>query len=310
MPASSNNDNRTTIQDTSTGLVIVNYGKSMLVENSDGRLHRCVARRNLDTIVSGDCINWEPTGDGKGVITSIEPRHSILTCTDIADRSRPLAANIDQIMIVAAPEPELDEFLIDKYTIAAELTGTIPCIVINKADLVDTDMRGELESRLDDYAAIGYRVIFTSALQGDGLESLADQLQDKTSILVGQSGTGKSSLIKRLLPDLDIAIGKLSDASGQGRHTTTTTTMYHLPHGGDLIDSPGVRDFRLGQVEPGTLAGGFREFHALPGQCKFNNCRHLLEPECAVINAAVNGSISRRRLESYRQLLATTGSSP
>ena len=224
-----------------------------------------------------------------------------------ADRQRPLAANIDQIMIVAAPEPVPEPFLIDKYTVAAELAETKPVLVINKADLLDAAARSELKSTLADYVNAGYPVIYTSARENTGLEQLADRLAGKASILVGQSGVGKSSLIKRLLPELDIAIGRLSAASGQGRHTTTTTTLYHLPHGGDLIDSPGVRDFRLGQVDADALAAGFREFRPHLGHCRFNNCRHVSEPDCAIIAAATQGEISARRLDSYRRLLETGG---
>jgi ribosome biogenesis GTPase len=208
-------------------------------------------------------------------------------------------------MIVAAPEPVLEPFLIDKYTVAAELANATPVLVINKADLLDAAARRELDSRLADYVDSGYAVVYTSARQNRGLEQLAERLTGKTSILVGQSGVGKSSLVKRLLPELDIAIGRLSAASGQGRHTTTTTTLYHLPHGGDLIDSPGVRDFHLGQVDPDALAAGFREFRPHLGHCRFNNCRHVSEPDCAVIAAAGKGAISPRRLESYRRLLAS-----
>ena len=294
-----------TTQHPSTGLVIVNYGKAMLVEDTAGVLHRCVARRSLGSIVCGDRVNWQATGNQEGVITAIAPRRSVLSRADGTDRQRPLAANIDQIMIVAAPEPVLEPFLVDKYTVAAELANAAPILVINKADLLDSAAHRELDSRLADYVSTGYPVIYTSARQNSGLEELSDRLAGNTSILVGQSGVGKSSLIKRLLPELDIAIGRLSAASGQGRHTTTTTTLYHLAHGGDLIDSPGVRDFRLGQVDPDTLAAGFREFRPHIGHCRFNNCRHVSEPDCAVIAAVEDGLISARRLESYRKLLET-----
>lgn len=277
----------------------------MLVEDSAGKLTRCVARRTLGNIVCGDHVSWQPSGEQEGVITAITPRRSVLTRADGADRLRPLAANIDQILIVAAPEPAPEPFLIDKYTVAAELANTSPVLVINKADLLDSAGRRALDGALSGYIDTGYPVLYTSARQNTGLEQLADRLAGRTSILVGQSGVGKSSLIKRLLPELDIAIGRLSEASGQGRHTTTTTTLYHLPHGGELIDSPGVRDFRLGQVDPGALAGGFREFRPHLGHCRFSDCRHVSEPDCAVIAAVASGEISARRLESYRSLLET-----
>jgi ribosome biogenesis GTPase len=305
-PPARNNTSNTVPDNTRNGLVIVNYGKSLLIEDDHGKLVRCVPRRSLDPIVCGDRIDWEPAGDGTGVITRIESRHTVLNRADGENRARPLAANLDQIVIVTATEPALDEYLVDKYTVAAELVGVQPLLLINKTDLLDSNARAVLEQRVAGYAGIGYRVLFTSALLSTGMPELEQALTGKTSILVGQSGVGKSSLIKRLLPELDIAIGKLSEASGQGRHTTTATTLYKLPGGGQLIDSPGVRDFRLGPVDAGQLELGFREFRDSLGQCKFHNCRHMSEPDCAVASAAQQNRISPRRLESYRQLVVAS----
>jgi ribosome biogenesis GTPase len=286
-----------------TGLVIVNYGKSLLVEDDKQSLYRCVARRKLQPIVSGDRVVWEPVGVQEGVIDAIEPRHTVLERADGAHKTRALAANIDQILIVAAPQPALDSFLIDKYLVAAELAGATPLLVINKFDLLDPRAHATLADSVREYAAIGYGTLFTSALKNTGIDELGKALAGKTSILVGQSGVGKSSLIKRLLPELEILIGKLSDASGQGRHTTTTTTLYHLPQGGDLIDSPGVRDFRLGESAAADPARGFREFRSYLGLCRFQDCRHLSEPGCAVKEALRQGAIGERRLASYRGLV-------
>jgi ribosome biogenesis GTPase len=286
-----------------TGLVIVNYSKHQLVEDTEGGLHRCVARRGLPQIVCGDKVQWLPTGDATGVIEAIMPRRSVLLRAAGNNALRPLVANIDQIIIEAALEPALDSFLIDKYTVAAELAHTEPLIVINKADLLQPAERSRVEQLMHEYQAIGYTTLLTSTLLNTGLEAFMDCLANRTSILVGQSGVGKSSLVKRLLPDHDITVGKLSAASGLGRHTTTATTLYHLPQGGMLIDSPGVRDFRLGAVPAGELAQGFREFLPYLGHCKFNDCRHLTEPGCAVAAALAEGHISERRMASYRLLL-------
>jgi ribosome biogenesis GTPase len=285
------------------GVVIVNYGRQTLVEDSTGRLVRCVARRGLEQIVCGDEIEWLPTGPQEGVVESLAPRHSVLNRADSGNKLRPLVANIDQVIIEAAQEPALDLFLLDKYTVAAELAHTGALIVINKSDLLTPEIRSGIETQLVDYTALGYVVLFTSALHNTGIEAFADCLAGKTSILVGQSGVGKSSLIKRLLPDRDITIGRLSTASGLGRHTTTATTLYHLPCGGRLIDSPGVRDFRLGEVSAAELGSGFREFKPHLGHCRFNDCRHVAEPGCAVRAALAAGRISARRMESYLRLL-------
>lgn len=286
-----------------TGLVIVNYGKNQLVEDAGGELHRCVARRGLEALVCGDEVEWQPTGKGEGVIEKRLPRRTTLFRADGSNNRRPLAANIDQIVIEAAPEPALDAYLIDKYTVAAELAHTVPLIVINKSDLLKTSERDRLQPLIGEYERIGYRVLFTSALKNTGIGDFSTCLAGRASILVGQSGVGKSSLIKRLLPDLDIAIGKLSAASGLGKHTTTATTLYHLPHGGSLIDSPGVRDFHLGAVAASDLQEGFREFRPLRGKCRFNDCRHMSEPGCAILAAVTAGNISERRMSSYRRLL-------
>jgi ribosome biogenesis GTPase len=288
------------------GLVIVNYGKNQLVEDADDNIQRCVARRGLPQIVCGDSVKWMPTGNNEGVIEAIDPRRSVLYRADGNNSLRPLASNIDQIVIEAALQPALDYVLIDKYTVAAELAGAEPLIVINKSDLLKPEDFDRINSLLTEYTDIGYPTLFTSALENTGIEEFAAHLSNKTSILVGQSGVGKSSLIKRLLPEHDITVGKLSNASGLGKHTTTSTTLYHLPHDGRLIDSPGVRDFHLGEVDATELADGFREFHPLAGQCKFNNCRHLTEPGCAIAKAASENRISPRRLDSYRKLATTT----
>jgi ribosome biogenesis GTPase len=285
------------------GVVIVNYGRQALIEDSAGNLIRCVARRGLQQIVCGDEVEWLPTGMLAGVVERVAPRRSVLNRADSGNNMRPLVANIDQVIIEAAQEPALDCFLLDKYTVAAELARTEALIVINKADLLTPDERSKIEAQLDDYTALGYAVLFTSALRNTGIKAFSDCLTGKTSILVGQSGVGKSSLIKLLLPDRDITVGRLSMASGLGRHTTTATTLYHLPCGGRLIDSPGVRDFRLGDVSAADLGSGFREFTPYLGQCRFNDCQHVTEPGCAVLAALAAGDISARRMDSYRRLL-------
>jgi ribosome biogenesis GTPase len=284
------------------GLAIVNYGTSVLVEDEAGGLHRCVARRRLHPVVSGDRVTWELSGVQQGIIHAVEPRRTILERADGANRIRPLAANIDQILVVVAPQPAHDTFLIDRYLVATELAGAVPLLVFNKSDLLVLP-DAVPEDELRDFITIGYTVLLTSAHDNDGIEELTRALAGRTSILVGQSGVGKSSLIKRLLPELDIQIGRLSTASGQGIHTTTCTTLYHLPQGGELIDSPGVRDFRLGETSPDELARGFREFRPYLGSCRFPDCRHLSEPGCAVKEALRAGAISQRRMASYRNLM-------
>jgi ribosome biogenesis GTPase len=218
---------------------------------------------------------------------------------------RPVAANIDQIVVVIASKPSFEYGMLDRYLVAAELIGAQPVIVVNKSDLLDHDSRNKLEARLEVYRRIGYALLFTSTHSTDGLRDLHQQLKAHTSVLVGQSGVGKSSLANTLLPELDIRIGSLSQVTGLGRHTTTVTMLYHLPDGGDLIDSPGVRDFNLIKVPAADLELGFREFRPYLGQCRFHNCRHASEPGCAIQAAAREGQIVARRLESYCKLVSS-----
>jgi ribosome biogenesis GTPase len=285
------------------GLVIVNYGKNQLVETPSGDIINCVARRGLPQIVCGDEVEWLATGDSSGVIETIRPRRTVLHRANGSNGQRPLVANIDQVVIEAALEPALDYFLIDKYTVVAELSQTEPLIIINKSDLLQEQDRERINVLISEYRDIGYTTLLISARKNTGIEAFIANLSGKTSILVGQSGVGKSSLIKRLLPHRDIDVGKLSAASGLGKHTTTSTTLYHLPQGGRLIDSPGVRDFHLARVPDEELGHGFREFRPYLGQCRFNNCRHLSEPGCAIRAAVAEGRILERRMASYRKLM-------
>ena len=285
------------------GLVIVNYGKNQLVETPSGDIINCVARRGLPQIVCGDEVEWLATGDSSGVIETIRPRRTVLHRANGSNGQRPLVANIDQVVIEAALEPALDYFLIDKYTVVAELSQTEPLIIINKSDLLQEQDRERINTLISEYRDIGYTTLLISAQKNTGIEAFIANLSGQTSILVGQSGVGKSSLIKRLLPHRDIDVGKLSAASGLGKHTTTSTTLYHLPQGGRLIDSPGVRDFHLARVPDEELGHGFREFRPYLGQCRFNNCRHLSEPGCAIRAAVAEGHILERRMASYRKLI-------
>jgi ribosome biogenesis GTPase len=289
------------------GLVIVNYGKNQLVETPSGDIINCVARRGLPQIVCGDDVEWLATGNSSGVIETIRPRRTVLYRANGSNGQRPLVANIDQVVIEAALEPALDYFLIDKYTVVAELSQTEPLIIINKSDLLQEQDRERINTLISEYRDIGYTTLLISAQKNTGIEAFIATLSGKTSILMGQSGVGKSSLIKRLLPHRDIDVGKLSAASGLGKHTTTSTTLYHLPQGGRLIDSPGVRDFHLARVPDEELGHGFREFRPYLGQCRFNNCRHLSEPGCAIRAAVAEGRILERRMASYRKLIESGG---
>jgi len=285
------------------GLVLAHFGQTSLVEDDNGEVFRCATRRNLSRTVCGDRVLWQASNPREGVIVRVMERDTTLVRPANNNRVRAVAANLDQIVIVIACKPSFEYGMLDRYLVAAELIGATPVIVVNKSDLLDTESRSKLQQRLTIYEDIGYSLLFISTRSTDGLRDLHQQLKIHTSILVGQSGVGKSSLVQALLPDLDIRTGALSQVTGLGRHTTTVTTLYHLPDGGDLIDSPGVRDFSLSPVAVDQLAQGFREFRHYLGRCRFHNCRHGSEPGCAVQDAARSGVINPRRLANYRELV-------
>jgi len=288
------------------GIVVARFNKYLTIEDQNGTLIAAVARRKLPPLVCGDRVHWHMADGEKAVIVGVEERTTLLARPDPRGRTRPMAANIDQMIIVCAIDEKqpllFNERLIDRYLVTAEVVGINPLILINKIDLVDAPMLERIQEHFRLYQSVGYAVIFTSCHNRQGYADLTQQLPHHTSIFVGESGVGKSSLINDLLPDHDLRIGQLSALGGKGMHTTTATTLYHLPHGGDLIDSPGVREFGLSLQDSHVLANGFREFRPYIGQCKFRNCRHLGEQGCALTSACEHGDIDRRRLDSYQAL--------
>ncbi|OOZ35728.1 small ribosomal subunit biogenesis GTPase RsgA [Solemya velesiana gill symbiont] len=285
------------------GLVITRYGQNLVVENEQGELIHCLFRQNIGHVVCGDRVVWQPTTEGNGVVTAILDRQTALVRPNFSGEEKPLAANITQLVIVMAPEPPPSQYLVDQYLVAAENIGVKALITLNKSDLLDDASRTKFEDEFSHYASIGYPVILISAKYEHGLDPLLEQLNEETSILVGQSGVGKSSLINALLPDLNIQVGKLSHASGLGKHTTSTTTFYTLSHGGNLIDSPGVRSFRFGDIDRRHLERGFAEFGGYLGHCRFSNCRHDKEPGCALHEAVEAGKIDPQRLKNFQHML-------
>lgn len=284
------------------GLVIANYGPALIVENQEGALYRCAVRQHLGTLVCGDRVIWQSSGLGEGVVIAMEERHSLLTRPDYSGRIKPVAANLDLVAVVVSPRPQLNEFLIDRYLVAIAALRVAALLIVNKIDLLDSEAQRVMNMRLATYAGIGYKILFTSTRGDHDLCAIRGQLKHNTSILVGQSGVGKSSLIKALLPNRDIRIRALSEATGHGTHTTTTSTLYPLPDGGYLIDTPGVRSFELSDLSSDDLNQGFPEFSPYLGRCQFSNCSHTVEPNCALRQAIAQGKLDERRLASYQQL--------
>lgn len=288
------------------GLVLGQFGKRADIElPSDGTVIRCHLRANLGAIVAGDRVMWRRDKDA-GVVTALLPRHSRLHRPDSFGKLKLVAANVTQAMITVAPEPEAHMNLIDRYLVIAEALSLEPVILVNKIDLVGADhpLRGLMQT----YARLGYKVVEASAHLGTGLDTLRHVLSNGTSIFVGQSGTGKSSLIQALLPDESIKIGALSESVRKGRHTTTHARLYHFASGGSCIDSPGIREFGLWHLDAGQIAAGFPEFRQYIDRCRFRNCSHEHEPGCALLDAVQRGHIGRERFESYRQIVASLDS--
>ena len=285
------------------GLVIAHYGTQVAVESAPGEGQRCHLRANLEGLVTGDRVVW-CEGESTGVVVAQLPRVSELSRPDPQGNLKPVAANIDQILVVIAPYPEPHAKLIDRYLVASETVGIEPVILLNKTDLLDADseLAASMDSLLAVYPGLGYRILRTSIKTG-GLTALYAALSGRTSIFVGQSGVGKSSLVNGLLPEAELRVGALSENTLKGTHTTTTAQLLHLDCGGTLIDSPGIREFGLWHMSRQEVEQGFREFRPFLGQCKFRDCRHQQEPGCAVLAAAASGTISRERLESYRHIV-------
>jgi len=292
-----------------TGLVIAHFGVQVEVEAQEGehcgQVFRCHLRANLPALVTGDRVVWRPGNQGIGVIVAQLPRQSELCRPDSRGQLKPVAANVDLIVIVFAPLPEPHANLIDRYLIAAEHAGITPLLLLNKADLIDAQNEGALNALLGVYRKLGYPLMEVSAHGGAGMEALKDRLDGHVSVFVGQSGVGKSSLVNSLLPGIDTRVGALSEMTGKGTHTTTTARLFHFPGGGELIDSPGIREFGLGHVSRADVEAGFIEFQELLGHCRFRDCKHDREPGCALLKALEQGDIQQQRMNSYRHIISS-----
>ena len=237
-----------------------------------------------------------------GVIIAVLPRENFLERPSSLGELRPVAANIDQIIIVIAPLPEPHANLIDRYLVAAEHYQLSPVLLMNKSDLLDENNRSEMQELLSIYRDIGYPVLSVSSKTGARMDELKTLLDDKTSVFVGQSGVGKSAMINRLLPAANTVVGSLSEARDKGRHTTTSARLYHFSEGGDLIDSPGIREFHLEHLDKETLLNGFLEFRPFLGHCKFRDCQHDKEPGCRLKQGdrgSANQSTAHEQLPPY-----------
>lgn len=287
------------------GLVVTRSKNQALVETTgmvDSVL--CAIRPELKGLVVGDRVCWRPGLHGQGVVESIFPRTSELRRYDRYGHEKILAANVSQMLIVVAPVPEPSLLLIDSYLVAAELFGIRASIIFNKQDLDRDQLFLQMHSL---YSSLDYRVIATDKYHPN-MQALDEILNAEQSIVVGQSGVGKSTLIQQLLPHLQesIATSPLTNIHQLGQHTTSATYYFHLPKGGSIIDSPGVRAFNLGKVQAPDIVWGFKEFRPYIGQCQFRDCNHQTNSGCALLLALKNQSISPLRYQNYVKLVKNT----
>lgn len=287
------------------GLVIAHHGGEIEVEPETVRQAniQCHIRANLGTIVCGDRVVYrEQENDAAPTIIAIQPRSNLLQRQDGFGNIKAVAANVTQILVCLAVEPEPNLFLLDQYLLSAEQQAIQAVIVLNKVDLLEPEDSDPFELKKI-YQPLGYEVLHTSMRNQLHIDQLQQHCRDHVNVISGVSGVGKSSLTKAILPEIDIRIGEISEISKEGRHTTRTSRLYHLPLGGDLIDTPGVRGFNPVLDPNQPVAAGFREIDKQAQFCQFSNCKHLNEPKCAVIAAVESGDIDSGRYQNYLKLL-------
>lgn len=279
------------------GRVIAAHGRQYVVELDDGSRLPCFPRGKKSEIACGDCVDVERSSDDQGVIEAIRPRRSLLYRSNEI-RQKLIAANVDQLVIVVATEPAFSDELVTRAILAAESEEIELLIALNKCDLADKLDAARRQVAV--FAALGYRVLELSAR--DHAEDLRPFLAGKTSVLVGQSGMGKSTLVNALAPEARAATREISQALDSGKHTTTHATLYHLNADSHLIDSPGLQEFGLGHLDRQEIEQAFREFRPFLGECRFRDCRHDREPDCALRAAVDAGKIDKSRFAAYHRI--------
>ncbi|HNJ76319.1 MAG TPA: ribosome small subunit-dependent GTPase A [Azospira sp.] len=279
------------------GLIIAAHGRQYLVEFSDGSTRLCFPRGKKSELACGDRVEVAATADGQGVIEKTGERSSLLYRSN-EFRQKLIAANVSQILIVVATEPSFSDTLVTRCLVAADSQNIRPLIVLNKCDL--TGRLPAAKESLAIYRSLGYSVIELSAR--NGADTLRPHLKGETSVLVGQSGMGKSTLLNALVPGANAATREISEALDTGKHTTTHARLYHLDAETHLIDSPGLQEFGLHHLDLHTLEAAFPEFGPHLGRCRFRDCHHDREPDCALRGALARGEIDPRRFECYQML--------
>jgi ribosome biogenesis GTPase / thiamine phosphate phosphatase len=291
-----------------TGTVIRVHGLESIVQLDDGRIMRCAVRRllkNMATaqrhvVVTGDRVVVEPHGVEQGWIVRVEGRRSELSRAS-RNRRHVIVANVDQLLFVtSAAQPGIKPNLIDRVLLTAEQNHLDAVVCINKCDLIDPS---GLQSLIGTYAQMGYTIVMVSATQGWGIQALQRIARDRVSVVVGQSGVGKSSILNAIAPGLNQRVQAVSADNQKGKHTTTTSEWFDLPDGGAIVDTPGVRQFQLWDIASEELTGLFRDIRPFASRCRYPNCSHQHENLCAVKDAVADGRLDARRYDSYSQIL-------
>jgi ribosome biogenesis GTPase len=290
-----------------TARVIESFGRRAIVETADGAQIRAELFGKRLTVVCGDEVlvrhaRTEISSDDAPRIVSVTQRRSLFARTDSRGRTEPLAANLTLLAIFIAPEPQPDPYMVDRYLAGAAYAGIRGAVIVNKSDLAAA-AAPDFAAIIEEYRQAGYPTLTLSALKGDSVDTVRALLQTNVTMLAGQSGVGKSTFTNALVPASERLTRSLSDSSGEGRHTTVSTVLFKIPGGGELIDSPGVRDYAPALVDDAAVQTGWPEILALASECRFNNCLHLREPKCAVLDAVAKRSFAPRRYESYKRLL-------
>jgi ribosome biogenesis GTPase len=283
------------------GLVTAAFRRHYLVRSDEGSTISCVLRGRTLAIACGDRVRWFSSGLREGVIEAVLPRSTLFYRSD-ARREKLIAANVTQVLGMVAPDPPFDDELVHRWIVAAESSACRFVLIANKRDLPEF---AAIRPRLAQFAALGYPVVEICASEGAG--ALAPLLAGQHSVLIGQSGMGKSTLINRMLPDAAARVGEVSAALHTGRHTTTETTLYSIDASSWIVDSPGMKEFGLGHLSADAIERGFVELRALLGTCRFRNCRHDSEPGCAIREAIARSEVKPWRLALLQQLLADSG---
>lgn len=290
------------------GRVVAAHGRQYVVQLNDGRFLPSFPRGKKSNVACGDFVQIMEIGNYQGVIENIQPRHSLFYRASEA-RQKLIAANVDLVIVVAAVEPDFSDDLIACALLAAESEEIDTLILLNKCDIaIPEEKLNNIHERLRIFTDIGYDVLEISAKTSQGLDELIPLLKGRTSVLVGQSGMGKSSLINRLIPGAQATTGEISRALNSGRHTTTNATLYRLNaedkhNKSAIIDSPGLQEFGLGHLDREEVEFAFREFRPYLRQCRFRDCRHWQEPDCALLEAFENGEIHPKRFDLFRRLI-------